>query len=484
MRAVTLLLPLLLLFNQPAWGSQQSGAPTATSLALTHVTVIDTAGGPPRGDMTVVITGDRITAVATSAGFEPPLHTQIVDATGKYLIPGLWDMHVHVLRRERLYIYFPLLIANGVTGVRDMGSGMSLDGIVALRQQIAAGTMLGPRLVAAGPVVDGPKFTGADIMNVATVEQARAAVASLQAAGMDFVKVYDNLSRESYFAIADAAKKLDFPLTGHVPFAVTAREASDAGQRSIEHSTGVLLACSTEERELTRRYGEAAREPDFSLANILSIRADIRAADTLGKERCAELLQRFRKNGTWQCPTLVVQRFAFAYDPERMPRDRRLAYIPAAWRKRWAPESWMYTKSFTAEDRAGTHRLYQTLLELVGTMRREGVDLLAGTDLQTPYNFPGFSLHDELALLVEGGLTPLEALQTATINPARFLHRLDTLGTVERGKLADLVVLAANPLEDIHNTQKIAGVVVGGRYLPEAELQKMLADVEVAAAKH
>lgn len=453
------------------------------SLVLTHVTVIDTTGAPPKTDMTVVVTGNRITDIQKSRRVKLPRQAQVVDATGKYLIPGLWDMHVHVFGfSERVAPFLSMLIANGVTGVRDTGSSRPLAEVNRIRRDIGEGRMLGPRIFATGQILE-TKFTYPVFLNVSSEAEARHAVRSLKEQGADFIKVYDHLPREVYFAIVDESKKQGIPFVGHVPYSVTAREASDAGQKSIEHFTGVLLACSSEEEELQKQYDEALKEPDFSVSNLKGTRADIRSADTFNPQKCAELSRLFRHNGTWQCPTLVTERYALAYDAATMPKDWRLKYIPFDWRKNWSPENDRYTKGFTPDDVAGLKRFYRKLVQLVGIMRRDGVEFLAGTDVGRPYIFPGFSLHDELGLLVEGGLTPMEALQTATLNPAKFFNRLDSLGTVERGKLADLVLLEANPLEDIGNTRRIAAVVVNGRYMPKSELQKMLSDTEINAGK-
>lgn len=321
-------------------------------------------------------------------------------------------------------------------------------------------------------------------LNVSSAKEAREAVRSLKRQGADFIKVYDSLSRAEYFAIADESRKHGIPFVGHIPYGISPREASAAGQKSIEHLVGIPAACSMDEAQLQRQYDQALKEPDFSLANAIGLCADIRAADTFSAGRCKRLATLFRAHGTWQCPTLVASRVGYAYDASSMKKDWRLKYIPKEWITAWTsfPEKDMWMKDLAPADREGLVRVYRRLVESVGTLHRGGVDFLAGTDLSRPYIFAGFSLHDELGLLVQAGLTPGEALKTATYNPAKFLGMLDRVGTVEKGKLADLVLLDANPLEDIHNTEKIRAVIVNGNYLDRTALDKLLADAASASA--
>jgi imidazolonepropionase-like amidohydrolase len=298
--------------------------------------------------------------------------------------------------------------------------------------------------------------------------------------GSDFIKVYSMLPRDAYFAIADEAKRQHMVFAGHVPEFVSAGEASDAGQKSIEHLTGVLVACSAKEEEL-RKENEARLRADGFNRDTMTLEQS-RALDSFDAKQAAALFARFKRNGTWMCPTLSVLRAqAFIGDAD-FRNDPRLKYIQNFLRKQFWEDGFGFS-SHTAEDNARARRVFQKQLEVVGMMKRAGVDFIAGTDTANPYVFPGFSLHDELALLVQAGFTPMEALQAATRDPARYLGRLDSAGTIEKGKIADLVLLDANPLAEIGNTRKINAVVVGGTFITKPELDKMLADVVSLVSK-
>jgi hypothetical protein len=373
--------------------------------------------------------------------------------------------------------YLELFTANGVVGVRQM---WGFPSHFRWKKEMAAGTLRGPRMLLAGPIVDGPKPIWPRSVAAGTEAEGRQAVRKTKGDGYDFVKVYSLLPRDVYFAIADEAKKQGMVFAGHVPYSVTAGEASDAGQKSLEHLTGILLACSSKEVELTKALAEARRNP-ASPDRALLRRVNEQVLDSYDLAKAAALFAKFKANGTWQVPTLTVLRALGRLDDNAFTSDERIKYMPAGVRAFWNPKDDFRFKTMTPEDFALQRKVFKRYLEIVGAMHRAGVDLLAGTDVLNPYCFPGFSLHDELALLVEAGLSPMAALQTATRNPARYLDQLKDSGTVEQGKRADLILLDADPLTDIKNTRKIAGVIVGGRLLTREALGKVLADVEAAA---
>ncbi len=466
-----------LLLAAPALSSAQTSPPRP--LVLAHVTVIDMTGTPAQPDMTVVITGDRITEIGPSGSVQVLKDAQVIDATGKFLIPGLWDMHVHWLHKD----YLPLFTANGVTGIRLMwGAPLHHQ----WRDEVEQGTLRGPRMAIASTIVDGPEPIWPGSVAVKDAAAGRQAVIREKEAGADFIKVYSRLPRDAYFAIADEAKKQGIPFAGHVPGSVTVAEASDAGQRSIEHLTNVLEACSSQEEEIRRKSAEAWL--NLPEGQKFPARAGLRAIsrqllDTFSPAKADALFARFAQNHTWQCPTLTVLRNMASIQDPAIHEDPRVKYMPPEMTSWWNPANDFRHQDRTAEDYELARETYRKLRELIGPMRRAGVEFLAGTDVLNPYCFPGFSLHDELGLLVEAGLSPMEALQAATFNPARFLGKEKDLGTVEKGKIADLVLLDASPLADIGNSRKIDTVVFGGKLLPKAELQKTLADIEALAGK-
>ena len=455
-------------------GSLSVQAQDSQQLVFTHVTVIDMTGARPKKDMTVVISGDRIKEIGPARSTPVPTGAQVVNGTGKFLIPGLWDMHVHFTETERT---FPMFIANGVLGVRNTGG--KPEDLFRWREEVASGRLLGPRIVACGPIVDGPdKAAIGPAVSVGTPAEGREIVRKLKAQGADFIKVYDQLSRETYFAIIDEAKKLGIPVVGHVPMAITTIEASDAGQRSIEHLGSILQGSSSVEAELIAWPKTQVKNQDYSAIPRTIAARGSRMLDTYDPAKARNVFAHLVKNQTWQVPTLVTKRsMTFADDLVKI-KDERLKYIPQSLQRRWRPEENFLLRYRTPEYIAYSKRQFQKELQLVRAMHRAGVPFMTGTDLSGPYVFAGFSVHEEMALLVDSGFTPMEALQAATRNPAIYLGELSSSGTVEGGKRADLVLLEANPLLDIHNTKRIAGVVVKGRYITKGQLQQMLADVE------
>lgn len=446
----------------------QSKAPSVLTIA--NVTIVDTTGGPLQTHRTVTVRDGVIEDIRDATLPRHNKHAVEVNGTGKYLIPGLWDMHVHMVFGDWFphgkEITLPLLIANGITGVRDMGG--ELDVLQQWRREISAGTLLGPRIVMSGPMLDGPQPRFPSSIAIKTPEDGRRAVDDLKTRGVDFIKLQSLIPRDAVFAIADEAHKQGITFVGHVPDSVRASEMSNAGQKSFEHLIGIFEASSPLEDEFLK----GGKTPGKFLS-------------TYAPKRAEALFALLAKNQTWQCPTLVWERGGNLIELSDFAHDPLAKYAPAYWKdvtwKRFEAEE----KRDNVDDLATRRRFVEKELEVVNNMHKAGIPFLAGTDSPPGvYVFPGFSLHQELRRFVAAGFTPLEALQTATLNPAKFLGMSDRLGTIEKGKLADMVLLDANPLEDTRNTQKIAGVVVNGHYLSRAELDKLLMAVqETAAAK-
>lgn len=478
---------LLPIFFSLAAAAQERGSASASIIAITDVNVIDVEAGVRRPGMTVVIKGDKISAIADGSKMVLPKNAAVVRASGKFLIPGLWDMHVHV--DDAGSWMFPLFIANGVVGMRDMGSTLEQ---VAVWRKMRQGHELMPDVIASGPIVSG-KIADPDarMLLVGTALEAKKAVDRLAAAGADTVKVHDWISRESYFELASSARRRKLPLAGHQPVSMTADEVSNAGQKSIEHFGntwgGMMIDCSSDEMNLRRTAQELiplTRE-EFSPPKLIEKLGNswmARLADTFDPIKCRRLARKFTVNGTWLDPTIYGAAYAWTFVTEReIASDPRLKFMPAAAQNaaRGAAVEAQPTKS--ADVRAAEKRFYKAQLSLVRIMSDAGVGILAGTDaLPFPPLYPGFSLHDELEKLVEAGLTPAQALRAATVNPAKFLGRERRSGRVLNGMTADLVLLDADPLEAIANTRKISAVVLRGRLLDRAMLDKLLSEVERA----
>lgn len=427
----------------PAGGTTGGGGP---DLAILHVTVIDMTGAPPRPDHTVLVRGERIVRVAPANEVEVPSGASMLDGRGRWLVPGLWDMHAHTSRPER---DLPLYLANGITGIRDMGgespgNPATVPGsfsapwasLRSIRDGIRAGHLRGPRIVAAGVMLDAPRpWPGT--LGVADPVEARAIVRRLREEDVDFVKIGSGVMPDSFAAIADEAQRIGLPFAGHVPSGMTAVEVTKAGQVSIEHLTGLPGDC----------FADGGPGPD-----------------------CARELERLGETGVWSVPTLAAWRGRLlAADPATAERPE-LRYV-ADLARRWASDA---PNGDAARSLEENRRSFARFLAAAGALHAAGVRLLAGTDCANAYTVPGFALHDELRLLVEAGLTPAEALAAATISPARFLGLADELGTILPGKRADLVLLEADPLADIGNTTRIAAIVLGGELLDRSTLDGLL----------
>jgi imidazolonepropionase-like amidohydrolase len=426
---------------EPPRAPGTAGDASPNAVAITNVTVIDVGSGAARTGRTVLVQGSRITAEASTAALVLPRNALVIDGSGRYVIPGLWDMHVH-LDLPRGDEVLALYVANGVTGVRDMAGDWQR--LHAWRTEIANGTRIGPRMIASGPYLEGGAVPIPHLL-VRDTADAQPAVDSLIRLGVDFIKVHAQLDRARYFAIARAARARGVPFAGHVPRSVSAIEASDSGQRSIEHLLTIPNACTAAEA--------AALTPRFSAQGALGL---------CTTDDLAPMFATFVRNRTAVVPTLVA-----AYDiatwPNRvLPGDSFARYLPAEFAEFVHNIFPMSTDVPPGADSVG-RALFAKRVATVGALHRAGVRVMAGTDAPLRNSPPGFGLHEELAWFVRAGLTPADALRAATLEPARFLGLADSLGTIEAGKLADLVLLDADPLADIANTRRIAAVMINGR---------------------
>lgn len=396
-------------------------------IAIVNTSIVDVENGFVLSNQTIIVEKDRITAISNSPDMVIPPNTSIINGQGKFVIPGLWDMHVHLEMATKSSL--PLFIANGVTGVRDMGTD-SFDTLMTWKSEINRGELTGPHILSPGPMLDGPFFTDELRLTVNTAEEGLAGVDSLVNMGVDFIKVHQQISREAFFAVANQAQKQNITFVGHRPNVVNIPELVEAGQKGIEHI--------------------------FSIPDTASVSYAL-----------------LRENEVSVTPTLLLIEKIANYHTLSVETDPRANLISSSlidlWKKQ--TEAWGMDIDRTVKM---MNDLKPMMLERVRLLKDAGVEILAGTDLAVPFVYPGSSLHEELEMLVQAGLSPLEALQAATINPARFLNKQETVGSVKEGMSADLVLLDANPLDNISNTKNINVVIFKGKVFDQEEIKKIL----------
>ena len=423
-----------------------------STVAVTRVTVIDGSSPRPRANQTVIVEGNRIRSVGPAGSARVPTGARVVDGRGKFMVPGFWDMHVHTAitgGRDLLALY----VANGVTGVRDMAG--TWDTLTTWRREVANGQLVGPRIIASGPYLEGGDVP-IPHLTTRNAEEARVGVDSLIALGVDFIKVHSQLNAEAYFAIARRARERGIVFAGHVPRVVGSAAASDSGQKSIEHLLAIPAPCT--------RADSIVLAPRFTVQSALG---------RCSSESLAPLYRKFVRNGTYVTPTFTAQ-VEVAYWPTRaLPGDSLARYLPKVVRDYVAQIFPMPDSIPPNADSVGRAMLAKRLRQ-VAEMQRAGVRILTGTDAPLRNSPPGFGLHEEFTLLSRGGMTPFQILRSATLEPARYFGMLDSSGTVARGKLADLVLLDANPLLDINNTRRISAVIANGRLFTTAERAELL----------
>ena len=415
------------------------GPASAQTVTIDNVTIVDVTNGRLQSRRTIVIEGTRIVRIETATQATRAAAT--LDGTGMFVIPGLWDMHIHAYFTNdtaRFHstseVMLPLFVVNGVTGVRDLGS--NLDATLAARDSVAAHQLIGPRMLVSGPMLDGPSTRYAAAIKVSTPDDARAAVRMLKGRGVDMIKTQSLIPRDAYFALADEATRIGIPFEGHVPNAVTALEAMNAHQRSFEHLIGV-------------------------------------------RDTANALIAELARNKVWQCPTVINS----VGTPSDLLNDPGVPFwlrpLVDGWRRSAVTQSAASDSAAQAFEARANRRL-----ALIKRMYDLKIPFLAGTDAPAGYDLvPGASIHRELQLFVRAGLTPLQALQTATLNPAIYFGKTAEWGTIASGKSADLVVLARNPLVDIANTRAVVAVVADGRYYAPRELDRMRLRIMELAGK-
>ncbi|RKE89077.1 amidohydrolase family protein [Ichthyenterobacterium magnum] len=453
-------------------------------LLIENVNVINVKTGKISTNKDVLIIGDSIANIEEHdrINFVAP---EIIDGKNKYLIPGLWDMHAHWI--DAYEHFFPMLLANGVTGIRDMWGNFPV--LSNVKNKIDNGSLIGPDILSAGFLVEGANPTHSGASNIAdTPEKGREIVRTQKEAGADFIKVYSGLEREVYFAIADECKKQNIPMVGHIPQKITVEEAIKANQLSFEHFYQVKGFLHPQyENYIKKLKGEnVALELQDNIkeySEYIGIGALDVDIDNLEKKRLTKLIELLKNSNSFITPTLVVDKGFFRkYDSDFNPTTLN-SYMPDYAIVDYYVQDSLKTKRDSAVYN-WSKKQYQLNVDLLKPMVEGGVKFLAGTDYVMEFCYPGFSLHDELRIYVEeGNITPLQALQTATINPAVFLQMEDKIGTVEQSKRASLLLLNKNPLENIRHTKNIEGLILRGKYYSNELLKHGLDELATLSKK-
>jgi hypothetical protein len=454
----------------------RSAALVDADVAITNVTVIDVERGRALPAYAVTIKGDRVITVAPTSRTQFGNTTRVIDGTGRYLIPGLWDMHAHLGGSGNpLLLELPLFTAHGITGLRVMGSPREPALLARMRQlqtATATGTLVGPRILAiaswavngeAGITDSMPPF-----FKARTRDEGRALAQHFKENGYDLIKIYNNVSRDGYLGLTDEARRLGLTFAGHEPASLSAIELSNAGQKSIEHSRIFLFNCfpgaDSLQKGLLRAGGTAMRR---------------RMIDEYDPRMCNEVFRTFARNRTYITPTHVTRRMDAFADDSAFRNDPRMKCIPARQRMAWiADANGMVASDPSAAGRRVYMDFYRKGLALTNDAYRAGVPVILGTDAGDSFVFPGASVHDELGELVKAGFSPAEALRAATLTSAQYFARTADFGAVAPGRFADLVLLDADPLADISNTRRIRAVIQGKQSFDRAALDSMLARAE------
>ncbi|KTE00587.1 amidohydrolase [Sphingopyxis sp. H038] len=463
------LVPALLAFAPPAFAAPKQG-----DVVIRHVTIVDVEAAKTIAGQAVVLKGDDIVAVGADAVIAKDWHAaRTIEGKGGYLIPGLWDMHVHFGGGPELIeenkALLPLYVANGITTIRDC-SGDLPEQVLAWRGEIAAGSLFGPRLLTSGAKIEGIAPVWKGTIEVGSTADVDAALDRLKNRDkVDFVKITDSTLKPELFLYAlTKAKALGLRTSGHIPMALTVDQAVDAGISSIEHLDYAYNAGAKD---------EAAIAADFAAKRIDRAEANRRLDAGFDRDTAMAAYRRFAAKGVFVTPTLNGSRIIAYLDRDDHSKDAGLAYIGPKLRKTY---DWRIERAAKADAAAiaARHKQIEDIATILPMLAEAGVPIIAGTDagFLNSFNYPGFGLHDEIELFQQKGLTPAQALASATRAGPAWFGQLDRYGAIKPGMAADLVLLTKNPLEDIAATRAIDTVVMRGTVQDRAALDKMLAD--------
>ena len=487
---ISLFLVLLLLVNAcettKIASNKQQVETTVADIKFQNINVIDAKAGLQK-NMTVLVKDNRIVKVAKAADMAPTGAKKTVVGTGKYLIPGLWDAHVHLVFTPGLESsMFRLFLAHGITSIRDTGGQLPL--VLPEREKARKDPQNAPRVMVAGPLLDGKPtvYDGSTPTNphlgigAGTVAEAEKNADEMLAAKVDLLKAYEMLTPEAFKAIVAKGKAAGLPITGHVPLSMDVIEASDAGMSSMEHMRNLEFACSSDWEELLKTRQKMLFDGKEEVGSTLrrNIHKAQRAHAVANQDaaRRTEVLKHLADNGTWQIPTFSIMTAFSERFVTRTDWQRSFTYLPSTIRNTWTKNSIAFDRNTPKDPASAAYADW--MFEMVGHMQEAGVEIMAGTDCPIFYLTPGYSLHEELALLVKAGMTPLQAIGAATTKPAQYFKLENELGLIQEGFFADLVMLDANPLEDIRNTIKIDAVIRDGKLHDRAALDILLTATE------
>jgi imidazolonepropionase-like amidohydrolase len=428
-------------------------------VAIKNVALVDVEKGVAIPGQTVVILGDRIDQIGDHNQVDIPQGATIVDGRGLYLISGLVDAHVHYFDAP---LFGRLMIANGVLLVRDMG--MPNEYILPLRDQLNRGEILGPEMVAAGFILDGdPPLIPQISLGVKTPEEARAIVRQQADASVDMIKVYSTLDREVFLAIIEEADQLGLKVVGHVPDSISLEEAADAGLDSMEHWFGF-------EKVIARLLGEPV---DLTYSGMGSQAYYLERLVEVDVAALQGVYQRLKDRGLTVVPTVVVYKDFPDRNTVETGNLPGIEYITpdllAIWKSQWAGQDDI------------PDFIWQNWAQIVKGLNQAGVPLMVGTDLMVPGILPGFAVHEEMSIWQQAGIPAADILRSATLVPAQFMGMGDRLGSIREGKAASMVLLRANPLQDIHNAQQIESVFLRGKYFNREALDRLLDEAKALA---
>ena len=449
-------------------------------MLIRHVAIVDIEHGRITSNQAVATKGEWIVAVGKDAEIAAAwAGARRVDGEGQYLIPGLWDMHVHFGGGAELIeenkALLPLYVAYGVTTVRDC-SGDLANEVLSWRREIAEGRLFGPRLLSSGPKIEGIKPVWKGTLETGSEAEVDQAIAKLVALKVDFVKITDNTLKPELFLYAvRKARAAGLRVSGHIPMALTVGQAVDAGISSIEHLDYAHKAGAKDEARIAA---------DFAAGRINRAEATTQIHASFDEATAMASYSRLRDRGVFVTPTLNIERLIAFLDSDDHSKDEFLAYIGPGLRKTYQWRIDRAAKATPGEIEA-RHREYRETAAVMPMLEKAGVTIMAGTDagFLNSFDYPAIGLHQELALYVGNGLTPAEALAAATRAGPKWFDALDRYGSVEVGKQADLVLLGANPLENIRATSVINAVVLRGALQDRATLDKLLSDAKAQVAR-